>query len=402
MLNNVLLSFVVGIAAGLLAAVFLVTLNALTLFRMAHPLLIWFMPVGGFVIGLLYWKFGRSVDSGNNLILDEIHEPQSIVPLRMIPLILVGTWVTHLFGGSAGREGTAVQMGAAAADQIATRFQRFAIDRTTLLMAGMSAGFGSVFGVPFAGAIFGLEVLAIGGLRARRILECTVASFAGHYTVLLLGVHHTAYAPPLLPQVNLQVVACVALSGVLFGLVAQVFSRSIHAVSRMFRAIPFSPLRPFIGGLIVVAGFYFVSWDRYAGLGIDVIEASLRHPLPREDWFWKSVFTVVTLGSGMKGGEVTPLLFIGATLGNFLATWLPIGFSLLAALGFVGVFAGAANTPLACTLMAMELFGPGIGSMALLSCYCAWLVSGHRGIYRSQRIARLKPIGRKLRWPPRR
>jgi len=395
MFINLLLSAVVGVLAGLLSALFLVTLNAITMFRTLHPVLIWFLPLGGLAVGLLYWKFGRSVEGGNNLILDEIHEPKDTVPFRMIPLILVGTWMTHLFGGSAGREGTAVQMGASAADQIARKFPK--VDRTTLLMAGMSAGFGSVFGVPFAGAVFGLEVLAIGSLRARRVAECLIASFVGHFTVLALGVQHTHYASPLLPAIDLQVLGCVAVAGLLFGLVALLFSQTIHSVQHAFRKIRFAPLRALIGGAVVVVGFYFVSWDRYAGLGVDVIEASLKHPLPLSDWFWKSVFTIVTLGSGMKGGEVTPLLFIGATFGNFLSHWLPVGFSLLAALGFVGVFAGAANTPLACTLMAMEIFGPGIGLLALLACSCAWLVSGHRGIYKSQRIARFKPFGRKLR-----
>ena len=390
MLNNLLLSSLIGAVVGTLSAFFLVTLEAVTGLRVAHPMLIWFLPAAGFSISFVYWRFGRSVEGGTDLVLDEIHEPRRTLPARLIPLILIGTLITHLFGGSAGREGTAVQMGAALADQVARRFKKF--DRTTFLMAGLSAGFGSVFGVPFAGTLFGLEVLAIGGLRFRCLLDCAVASFTAHFVCLAWGIRHTAYEAPVLPSVDVKVLGCVIASGLAFGTIASLFSFLMHQSQSVFRRIQFPPLRALLGGVLVVTGFYFVSWDRYAGLGIGVVTESLRHPLPSVDWFWKSVFTILTSASGFKGGEVTPLLFIGATFGNFLSQVLPIGFSLLSALGFVAVFAGAANTPLACTIMAMEIFGPGIGLLALLACSCSWLVSGHRGIYRSQKIARRKPL----------
>lgn len=391
-LRALLISCVVGVLAGALSAFFLATLSAVTDYRLGHEWLIWFLPVAGLAVGLLYHRYGRSVEGGSNLILDEIHEPAASIPFRLIPLILLGTWITHLFGGSAGREGTAVQMGASVADQLTKRFHLSSDERTTLLMAGMSAGFGSVFGVPFAGALFGIEVLSIGHIRFRRVLECLVASFVGHYTVLILGVQHTHYASPILPEVTLTILGSVVVAGSLFGLCAFAFSTLTHFTSSLFKKfIAYAPFRPFVGGLLVVAGYWILGTNRYAGLGISVIEESLRQPLPVFDFLSKSVFTILTLGSGMKGGEVTPLLFIGATLGNSLGAVLPVGFSLLAALGFVGVFAGAANTPLACTLMAMEIFGPGIGLLALVTCYASWMVSGHHGIYKSQRIARYKP-----------
>jgi H+/Cl- antiporter ClcA len=391
-LKWILISTVVGLVTGCLSAFFLTTLNWVTAFRETHTWLIWLLPAAGFGVGLLYHLYGRSIEGGNNLILDEIHEPREIVPLRMVPLILIGTWLTHLFGGSAGREGTAVQMGASAADQFAKRFRLSPDERTTLLMAGMSAGFGSVFGVPFAGALFGIEVLSIGQIRFRRAFECLVASFVGHLTVLALQVHHTLYGSPELPNVDLRVIGSVLVAGLLFGLLARSFSVLIHSISALFKKyISFPPLRPLIGGLLVIAGYYLIGNYRYAGLGIPVIEESIRQSVPAADSFYKSLFTLITLGSGMKGGEVTPLLFIGATFGNSLAVLLPLSFSLLAALGFVGVFAGAANTPLACTVMAMEIFGPGVGLMALIACYASWLVSGHRGIYHSQRIVKYKP-----------
>lgn len=392
-LKWLLISVIVGVIAGCLSAFFLWTLGLVTSFRETHSWLVWLLPFGGFGVGLVYHHYGRSVEAGNNLILDEIHEPSETVPFRMVPLILFGTWMTHLFGGSAGREGTAVQMGASAADQLASRFRLSNEERMTLLMAGMSAGFGSVFGVPWAGTLFGIEVLSIGSLRARRVLECLVASFVGHFTVLGLGVHHTEYAAPLIPAFSLAVLAWVVAAGFVFGGWSFLFSYTIHAVGAFFKkTVAYGPLRAAVGGAIVIAGYYYLQSFRYAGLGVPVIEDSLRSQGPYLDFYFKSIFTILTLGCGMKGGEVTPLLFIGATLGNSLALLMPLHFSFLAALGFVAVFAGAANTPLACTLMAMEIFGSHVGPWALIACACAWLVSGHHGIYKSQRIGRMKPF----------
>lgn len=390
-LRWLLISSIVGFLAGSLSAFFLATLSLVTQTREANAWLIWCLPIGGFAVGWMYDRFGRGVDAGHNLILDEIHTPSSPVPFRMIPLILLGTWLTHLFGGSAGREGTAVQMGASVADRLTMKLKLTPDERTTILMAGMSAGFGSVFGVPLAGTIFGIEVLAIGHLRYRRVLECLMASLVGHFTVLAWGVHHTLYAAPQIPAASAPLVISVLVAGVVFGLGAQVFSRFMHLSGEAFKkAIASRSLRAAVGGLVVLVGYRLIGSDRYAGLGLPVIQDSLQTLVPAKDFALKTLFTVLTLSSGMKGGEVTPLLFIGSTFGNALSALLPVHFSLLAALGLVAVFAGAANTPLACTLMAMELFGPQIGWLALLACYASFYASGHRGIYRAQKVARSK------------
>ncbi len=394
----ILLSATVGFGAGTLSAFFLFTLNFVTATREANRNLIWFLPVGGFLVAFMYDRYGRALDSGNNLILDEIHAPRQTVPFRMTPLILAGTLLTHLFGGSAGREGTAIQMGASVADQLAKKLKLSGAERTALLIAGMSAGFGSVFGVPFAGAIFGIEVLSIGHLRVRSLVECLVASYVGHVTVLLWGVRHTHYLAPVLPAITISILISVVCAGLLFGLCARAFSRLTHAVTSLFeKTIRWAPLRALVGGAIVVAGYRYLGTDRYAGLGVPIIEESLRSLGPTKDFLWKSIFTILTLGSGMKGGEVTPLLFIGSTLGNSLSLLLPVSFSVLSALGFVGVFAGAANTPLACTAMAMEIFSPGLGLLALMTCYSSYLVSGSQGIYKSQTITRPKFLRRQTK-----
>ncbi|MES2207742.1 MAG: voltage-gated chloride channel family protein [Pseudomonadota bacterium] len=386
-----MLSSAVAIGAGSASAFFLFALEWATATRLLYPWIIWLLPIAGFLVGWIYLWLGQPVEAGNNLLIDEIHDPTNIIPLRMVPLILGSTILSHLFGASVGREGTAVQMGGALADQLARLFKLTAEDRRIILMTGISAGFASVFGTPLAGAIFSLEVIAIGRMRYDALLPCLIAAIVADQIGLSWGVHHTHYSILFVPALSPWNFFAVVVAGAIFGLTSKIFANSTHYLTHCVKMrIRYAPLRPLLGGIIIAVAYCLFNAHRYSGLGISTIKEAFHHQLPFYDFAGKMAFTIASLSSGFKGGEVTPLFYIGATLGNALAPLLHMPLSFFAGLGFIAVFAGAANTPIACTFMAIELFGAEIGIYAAIACVVSYLFSGHTGIYRSQRIGQAK------------
>lgn len=388
-----LICTVIAAAAGSASAFFLVALDWATEWREGNTWIIALLPLGGLLIGLMYHYLGKEVEAGNNLLLDEIHNPKKIIHFKMAPLVLIGTIATHFFGGSAGREGTAVQMGGSIADQLNYLFRFRPRDRMIILICGISAGFASVFGTPLAGMVFGLEVFFIGRLRYNAIFPSILSAVLADFVCDAWGVHHTHYQMDIIPEISLLNVVYTILAGIAFGLTGMAFARLTHFISALFkRKIAYAPIRPAIGGIIVAVAVFSMGTTKYIGLGIPTIVASFHEQLPAYDFLLKLLFTSVTLGAAFKGGEVTPLFFIGATLGNALSLVIPLPMALLAGMGFVAVFAGAANTPLATTLMAIELFGMEVGVYAGIACVVAYLFSGHTGIYSSQVVGEGKHL----------
>ncbi len=377
----------IGICTGTSSAALLTALEWATEWRESHRWILLLLPVGGLLSGLMYHYFGRSVETGSNLLLEEIHAPQAVIPLRMAPLVFVGTTLAHLFGASAGREGTAIQMGAALADRSTQILRLPGTDRRLVLMAGISGGFASVFGTPLAGMLFGLEVLAVGQFRYDGLLVCAIAAIVGDRTTLAWGLHHQAYRIQIVPELTIWGLLTAIGAGAIFGLTAWVFATLTHQISAYFKTqIAYPPLRPCVGGILVAIAIQLLGTTKYIGLGIPTIVSAFDTQLPPWDFAAKIGFTALSLGAGFKGGEVTPLFYIGATLGNAIAPLTILPAPLLAGMGFVAVFAGAANTPLASTLMAIELFGSQAGIYTGIACICSYLCSGHAGIYRAQRV----------------
>lgn len=396
-----LLAIPAGVLAGSASAFFLWALERVTDLRLDHGWLLFLLPAGGFAIGWIYHHLGKDAEGGNNIILEQIHTPGGGVTARMAPLVLIGTLATHLFGGSAGREGTAVQMGGSLASACGKRFKLSADHLRLILMAGVAAGFGSVFGTPLAGAIFAMEVLVIGHIQYQALVPVLAASIIGDMTCTAWGIQHTSYHIALadgagaragldFPLLGLTILAAAG-----FGLVSQFFSEFIHLLQgRWKKTIPYAPLRPVAGGVAIIALTYLVGTRDYLGLGVHssdphavtILSAFHEGGAGMWSWWWKILFTAVTLSAGFKGGEVTPLFFIGATLGNVFATLSGAPVDLFAGLGFIAVFAGASNTPLACTIMGVELFGAHYAVYFAVACFVAYYFSGHSGIYGSQRI----------------
>ncbi|AEV97807.1 voltage-gated chloride channel protein [Niastella koreensis] len=404
LLRWTLLTTPVSFIVGSLVALFLWLLEKATETRWQHDWLLYLLPLAGILIYAVYKYLGKNAEAGNNLIMEEIHEPGGGVPTRMTPLVLATTIITHLFGGSAGREGTAVQMGGSMAALLGRWFKLNQQDLSILLMCGIAAGFGAVFGTPVTGALFALEVLTIGRINYKALLPCFMASVLADFTCSAYGIHHTAYhitfksvAASNISFLHFDylLLAKVILAGVLFGLAGYLFSELSHTIKNYSnRFIKIKWLIPVIGGIIIIGLTFALGTRDYLGLGVtnpdpdgvSIVSAFTPGGATYFSWFWKILFTAITLGMGFKGGEVTPLFFIGATLGNTIAVLTGAPVDLMAGLGFIAVFAGATNTPIACTIMGVELFGGDYILYYAIACFTAYYFSGHTGIYLSQRI----------------
>lgn len=394
----VLLAVPVGVLAGSASALFLWALDLATGLRERHELLIYLLPLAGVALGVAYDRWAGAAKAGTNLVINVVAptgpvvDPGAFVHARMAPMVLLGTVFTHVFGGSAGREGTAVQMGASLADTLGRRVLPSPAHvhvRQLVILSGVAGGFGSVFGTPLAGAVFAAEFAVRGRLRYQALGPALVAALVGDTTTRLLGIGHTHYprvAPLALGQLVLLKWAVFAVA---VALTSSAFIELTHGIKKVSeRYLGRLPLRMFAGGLVVVALWRLTDGRMYLGLGVPTIVRAFQEPaLPGQVFALKLLFTAVTIGAGFVGGEVTPLFFVGATLGSALGAFLGLPVELAAAVGMTSLFACAAKTPFALMFMAVELFGinclPHVAFVAAI----AYFLGGDRSIYTAQRPA---------------
>ena len=389
MIKWIIICILVGGIVGSATALFLISLDLVTLWRSDHIWIVNFLPFIGLAIGLAYYYYGEESKKGNNLIIETHQNAETVsyskpIPFIMAPLVFFSTLLTHVGGGSAGREGTAVQMGGAIADQLTRLFKLNTTERKTILIIGISAGFAAVFGTPMAGAIFALEIMSFKKIKWADVIPSIITAYGAHHICLAWQVKHTIYSISSIPTLSFTNLSWTIVAGLIFGLAAFVFIYFGKLFEGIFFKIKFAPLRPFIGGIVIALFIVLFNSTQYIGLGIPQIIDAFVHPAGHYDFLIKILLTAFTLGAGFKGGEVTPLFFIGATLGNILIWFIPLPMALLAGMGFVAVFAGATNCIIASIVLGIELFGLSSGIFVGLACIMAYFTSGMTGIYSAQ------------------
>ena len=375
----------VGGVGGFVGAAFHLGVSYATAVRLAHPWILYLLPVGGVVIAGLY-KLCRLEGKGTNAVIESVHFGKS-VPTLLVPLIFVATVITHLLGGSAGREGAALQIGGGIGYRTGTLLRLGEKDLPLATLCGMSGVFAALFGTPLTATVFALEVISVGVLYYAGLLPCITASLTGYYIATVMGVAPTRFtvAMPALSWPTLGLVTALAVG---CALVSILFCRGLHITERLAeRWLKNSFLRAAVGGLIIVLATLALGTTDYNGAGMDVIQRAVEQgQADGWGWFLKLAFTAVTIGCGFKGGEVVPSFFVGATFGCAAGGLLGLPPSFAAAVGLVAVFCGAVNCPIASVILSVELFGAGGMAYFAAACAVSYLLSGYCGLYSSQTI----------------
>ena len=375
----------VGGVGGFVGAAFHLGVSYATAVRQAHPWILYLLPVGGVVIAGLY-KLCRLEGKGTNAVIESVHFGKS-VPTLLVPLIFVATVITHLLGGSAGREGAALQIGGGIGYRTGTLLRLGEKDLPLATLCGMSGVFAALFGTPLTATVFALEVISVGVLYYAGLLPCITASLTGYYIATVMGVEPTRFTVAM-PALSWPALGLVTALAVGCALVSILFCRGLHITERLAeRWLKNSFLRAAAGGLIIVLATLALGTTDYNGAGMDVIQRAVEQgQADGWAWFLKLAFTAVTIGCGFKGGEVVPSFFVGATFGCAAGGLLGLPPSFAAAVGLVAVFCGAVNCPIASVILSVELFGAGGMAYFAAACAVSYLLSGYCGLYSSQTI----------------
>ncbi|MDO5520319.1 MAG: chloride channel protein [bacterium] len=392
MLKYTGLAIGIGIIVGIIDAVFGRVLIGITNFRSANPMvLIPFLSIAGLIIIFLYRTFSKEALKGMTLIFETGFGENERIPKRLIPLVMFTTWITHLFGGSAGREGVAVQLGATVAHTVGKKV-KIENGGRVLLLTGMAAGFGGLFQTPIAATFFAMEVLVAGALQYEALLPALVAAYVSSSTSHLLGLEKFAVDLHVSFQVDAIFILKLVVISIVFGLTGGVFAAGLEAVKDVMRKkCPDSYLRIFIVGICLSVVFLVLSKGRYSGLGTNLISAAFTDgKIYAYDWILKLALTVLTLAAGFQGGEVTPLFAIGASLGVVLGGLFGLPVMFVAALGYIAVFSSATKTLLAPIFIGVEVFGTEYVLYFAVVCVIAYLFNGSRTIYHLQRVYKFK------------
>lgn len=383
----IIFSVLSGLTIGFVGSVFHLCLKFVTAFRLENTWVIYLLPLGGIFIVGLYHLLKDDNDTGTNLVLSAIHSDEKI-PLQMAPAIFVSTLITHLFGGSAGREGAALQLGGSIGASLGKLFHFNDRDRHVMIMCGMSAAFSSLFGTPMAAAIFSIEVVSVGIMHYSALVPCVISSLVARGVAAHMGIVPDTFYLKSIPAFSVKHAGLVAILAILCALVSILFCILLHRTESLFKKIfPNRYLRVFAGGCLIVIFTLLVGNQSYNGSGILMLsDCFAGKKIPALSFLLKMIFTAVTLAAGYKGGEIVPSFFIGGTFGYLFGTLIGFSPSLAAAVGMVSVFCGVTNCPITSLLISFELFGYNGMPFFLLATALSYMLSGYYGLYLNQKI----------------
>ena len=383
LLKWMVLGGVIGLVGGIIGSLFHIGVDNATQVRLAHPWVLYLMPVGGLAIVGLY-RLTKTEGKGTNDIIASVHFGEQ-VPGLLVPVIFVSTVITHLCGGSAGREGAALQIGGGIGYQAGRLLRLGEKDLPLATLCGMSGVFAALFGTPLTATVFALEVISVGVLYYAGLVPCLTAALTGYLVSVLMGVPPTRFTVTV-PGLEVRTMLLVMVLALLCAVVSILFCRGLHGVEHLLKRTLKNPYLRVAVGAAVLIGLTLLTNGDYNGAGMEVIGRAIAGQADPWAWVWKLLFTAITIGCGFKGGEVVPSFFVGATFGCVAAGWLglPAGFG--AAMGLVSVFCGAVNCPLASIILSVELFGSGDLLYFAMACSISYLISGYCGLYSSQTI----------------
>lgn len=382
----VVFGILTGVAVGLVSSAFYFVLSFVNIIREQNDWIIFLLPIGGLAIIGLYRIMKNENDGGTNLVISAVHSGDRI-PLRMTPSIFISTALTHLFGGSAGREGAALQIGGSIGNALGSLFKFDEKDKHVLIMCGMSAAFSTLFGTPMAAAIFPMEMVSVGVMYYMALVPCVVSSLTAHGVAVILGVAGEAFRVTGIPTLSLVPSLQVVLVAIICAFISIGFCGLLHRTEELYKKFLKNRfLRAFVGGCAIVVLTMLVGTHDYNGAGMHTIELAVEGQVVPEAFLLKMIFTALTIGAGYKGGEIVPTFFVGATLGCLLGQFIGLSPSLCAAIGMISLFCGVTNCPISSLLISFELFGYEGMPYYLLAVAFSYMLSGYSGLYRSQKI----------------
>ena len=377
---------ITGALGGIIGSIFHISVEHATEFRLEHDWIIFLLPIGGIVIVYLYTLLDRTEDMGTNLVINSIRTDGK-VPFVMAPLIFISTVITHLCGGSAGREGAALQLGGSIGSQVGKLLRLDEKDMHLITLCGMSGVFAALFGTPLTATFFSMEVISVGIIYYSSFIPCIVSSLIAYKISIILGLKPVAFTLKYVPDNSFENIIKVSILGVMCAVVSIIFCKILHESNFILsKFIKNNYCKIIFGGIVIVGLTFLLGTRDYNGAGMDIIENAINGQVKGEAFILKMIFTAITIGAGYKGGEIVPTFFVGSTFGCAISSLIGLNPGFGAAIGLVALFCGVVNTPITSIILSIELFGSEGLILFAIASGVSYMLSGYYSLYSSQKI----------------